>query len=107
MKKGVTRSAKEEPETAGAQWTFFTNHAHVLIVLAQSPNLTTREIGELVGITERAVQKIIADLEQEGYLSKNRVGRNNEYRLSLNRPLRHPIERHRRIGDIVGLIVEG
>ena len=87
-------------------WTFFTNHAHVLIVLKMYPDMVLREIAFQVGITERGVQKIIAELEQEGFIKKVRVGRQNNYKLTLNRPLRHPIEKHRSVADVVGMIVK-
>ncbi len=85
-------------------WTFLTNHAHVLILLARDPEITLRDLAETIGITERAIHKIIGELEDEGYLTRERVGRKNQYRLSLDRPLRHPIESHRNVGDIIQLI---
>jgi predicted transcriptional regulator len=90
--------------TPGARWTFLTNHSHVLILLAQNPSLVLREVAFRVGITERAVQRIIADLEEAGVIERERVGRQNHYRVRTNIPLRHPIEAHRTIGDLVGII---
>jgi DNA-binding Lrp family transcriptional regulator len=63
-----------------------------------------REVATRVGITERAVQRIVADLEEAGILERERVGRQNHYRVQTNIPLRHPIEAHRTIGDLVGII---
>jgi DNA-binding transcriptional regulator PaaX len=57
-----------------------------------------------VGITERAVQRIIADLEEAGFLERERIGRQNRYRIRTDQALRHPIEAHRTVGDLVGLI---
>jgi hypothetical protein len=90
--------------TAPGKWTFLTNHAHVLILLSQDQSIVLREVAMRVGITERAVQRIICDLEQAGFIERERVGRRNHYRIRTNRPLRHPIEAHRTIGDLVGLI---
>lgn len=75
-------------------WTFLSNHSHVLLCLAKEPCLTIRVIAQQVGITERSVQKIIVDLEQAGVLIRERVGRNNHYRVDLNKSLRHPLEAH-------------
>lgn len=66
-----------------------------------------REVAVAVGITERAVQRIIADLEEGGFLEREKVGRQNHYRILVDRPLRHPLEAHCSIGDLLGLIGEG
>lgn len=87
-----------------ARWTFLTNHSHVLILLAQNPSLVLREVAARVGITERAVQRIVADLEEAGVVERERVGRQNHYRVQTDLPLRHPIEAHRTIRDLVGII---
>jgi predicted transcriptional regulator len=86
-------------------WTFLTNHAHVLLCLVRDPEMRMRDIADVVGITERGVQKIVADLATEGYLQREREGRCNKYRIDTSRPLRHPIERHRSIDDLIGLVV--
>jgi DNA-binding MarR family transcriptional regulator len=96
----------ERVEQQQHRWTFLSNHAHVLICLAQDPEIRLREIAEHIGITERAVQNIIADLEAEGLVQRFREGRRNSYELSLDQPLRHPIEKHRSVGDLVDLILE-
>lgn len=94
-----------EPRSVGAsRWTFLTNHAHVLTLLHAHPDMVLREVAERVGITERAVQRIVQDLEAEGFLVKIRVGRRNHYETQLDRPLRHPIEAHRNIGELLRLI---
>jgi predicted transcriptional regulator len=92
-------ASKAEP-----RWTFLTNHAHVLIVLSKNPSTVLREVALRVGITERAVQRIIADLERDGFIEREKVGRQNSYRLRAKQPLRHPIEAHRSIGDLIDLI---
>ncbi len=109
--KKTTRTASQEasspaaakPDSA-ARWTFLTNHAHVLILLDADPHLVLREVARRVGITERAVQKIIHDLEDGGFIERERVGRQNHYRVLQHLPLRHPIEAHRKIGDLLQLI---
>lgn len=85
-------------------WTFLTNHSHVLLCLYRDPELRLREVAGMVGITERAVQRIVADLEECGALERHREGRRNTYRVNLSRPLRHPLESHRNIGDVLELL---
>ncbi|MDP0500179.1 MAG: winged helix-turn-helix domain-containing protein [Verrucomicrobiota bacterium JB022] len=84
-----------------AQWTFFSNHAHVLIALARNPYQPLREVALAVGITERAVQRIVADLEDGGYLERSREGRRNRYTIHLKRPLRHPLEAHCELRELL------
>lgn len=98
-----TASSKTASESAH-RWTFLTNHSHVLVVLHSKPELVLREVALEVGITERAVQRIIQDLESGGFIERERVGRRNRYVVLVDEPLRHPIESHRRIGDLLGLI---
>ena len=86
------------------QWTFLTNHSHVLVVLARNPSLVLREVAQQVGITERAVQRIIADLEAGGIVEREKIGRQNHYQIRANHSLRHPIEAHRTIGDLLALL---
>ena len=88
-----------------AGWTFFSNHTHVLVCLAANPAQTLRAVALQVGITERAVQRIVSELEAGGVLSRERDGRRNRYALDLDANLRHPLEQHCRIGDILTLIV--
>ncbi len=84
-------------------WTFLTNHAHVLICLAIDPQIRMREVAEKVGVTERAVQRIIADLEDGGYVERSRVGRRNHYAVKGERSLRHRVEGHRSVVDLIRL----
>jgi predicted ArsR family transcriptional regulator len=94
-------------EAAGrADWTFLTNHGHVLLALARDPQCRLRDVAALVGITERAVQAIVADLETEGYLTRIRVGRRNVYRLHPQRRFRHPAESRHRIGELIELFTD-
>jgi DNA-binding transcriptional ArsR family regulator len=90
---------------AGPGWTFLSNHTHVLVALAAEPDLTLRDIAQRVGITERGVIRIVEELEQGGVLSREREGRRNRYALNLDASLRHPLEQHCRIGELLALIL--
>lgn len=85
------------------QWTFLSNHAHVVIALAKKPDLRIRDLAEAVGITERAVAQVLTDLEEAGVLIREREGRRNVYQINAKAPLRHPVESHRTVGDILRL----
>jgi predicted transcriptional regulator len=85
-------------------WTFLTNHAHVLLCLAREPEVRMREIANLVGITERAVQRIVTDLEEAGHLARVRQGRRNHYKVRADLPLRHPIEEHVRVSALIDFV---
>ena len=89
---------------AAAHWTFLTNHAHVLVLLSQNPSVVLREVALRVGITERAVQRIIADLEAAGFIEREKFGRQNRYRIRANQPLRHPNQSHHTIGELLALL---
>ena len=85
-------------------WTFLTNHAHVLLCIAADPEIRLKDVAQKVGITERATQRIVADLVQEGYLSTEKKGRRNCYQVDPALPLRHPVERHNQIGQLLQLV---
>lgn len=106
--KRSAKPARKPLQTSGPDralpWTFLTNHAHVLLLLARDRGLTMREVAARVGITERAVQRIVLDLEGAGYLVREKQGRRNRYEVRLNRPLRHPIEAHRSVAALIALI---
>lgn len=89
---------------AEAGWTFLSNHTHVLVCLAGNEEPTVRDIASEVGITERAVMRILSDLEAGGVLERQRDGRRNRYRIDVKMPLRHPLEQHCTIGDILALV---
>lgn len=82
-------------------WTFLTNHAHVLLCLGRGESLTARELGLRIGITERAVQVILADLTDGGYLLKEKQGRRNLYTVNQDGRLRHPLEAHHTVGELI------
>jgi hypothetical protein len=92
---------------AAPAWTFLTNHAHVLILLAAEGSVPLRIVAARVGITERAVQRIVAELESGGVLVRERVGRNNRYQVQRTVRLRHPIEAHRTVGDLLDMVHGG
>ena len=94
--------AADAPTTKSG-WTFLTNHGHVLVCIATDPEIRGRDIATRVGITERAAQAIVADLVAEGYLQRTRVGRRNNYRIAMDRRLRHPLEHSHRIGELLML----
>lgn len=89
-----------KPET----WTFFSNYAHVLICLTHNPQPTARQIAYQVGITERAVQRILSRLITAGVASVTKKGRRNYYKIDLDQRLRHPLEAHQTIGEFIKLI---
>lgn len=86
----------------GKPWTFLTNHGHVMLALYRNPDLRQRDIADLVGITEGAVHRILADLQDGGYVSVRRIGRRNHYVLDTTGGLRHPVEH----GCCVGAVLE-
>ena len=73
-------------------WTFLTSHARVLILISQNPNIRVRDVAGMAGITERSAQRIIVELEDDGYLTHEKIGRRNRYKLSTDATLRHPLE---------------
>jgi hypothetical protein len=94
-------SPRKRPQS---QWTFLTNHAHVLLCIARNPGIRLRDVANAVGITERAAQRIVADLEAAAYLSHTKVGRRNQYQVHADRPLRHPVEHDHAIGDLLDVL---
>ncbi|MBO4205408.1 helix-turn-helix transcriptional regulator [Micromonospora echinofusca] len=89
------------PERPTPGWTFLTNHAHVLLALARDPQARLRDVADLVGITERAAQGIVADLESGGYLTRERVGRRNRYTINQAGRFRHPAEEEHAVGELI------
>lgn len=88
----------------GRHWTFLTNHAHVLVCIAENPDMRGREIAEQVGISERAVQGIISDLVEAGYVRRERAGRRNHYTINLAGDLRHPLEEDHTVGELLAML---
>jgi predicted transcriptional regulator len=96
--------ANSKSDTSSASWTFLTNHAHVLLCLVENPEARMREVAIRVGLTERAVQRIVAELEEAGYLSRMREGRANRYLVHEDLFLRHPVESHCTISELIGMV---
>ena len=90
-----------------ASWSFLTNHALVLIHVGRQPESTGVEIAQAVRITERAVRKILAELQGEAYVATERVGRRNRYRVDVHRPLRRVAERELTAGELLAFIPGG
>lgn len=93
-------SAKSTPS-----WSFLTNHARVLVCIAHDPGVRLREIGDAVGITERAAHRIVSELAEAGYISRERHGRRNRYSVQAHLPLPDPIAREQNIGDLLAILV--
>ncbi len=92
------------PGRTGGTWTFLTNHAHVLVCIAENPDIRGREIAEEVGISERAVQGIISDLVEAGYVVRERDGRRNHYTINPEGGLRHPLEEDHTVGELLTML---
>lgn len=95
---------KSAAAASSGTWTFLTNHSHVLMCLQQDSQMRGRDMASHVGITERAVQRIIHELEEAGVITRTREGRRNRYRINRNVHLRHPLESHCTVGDLLGMI---
>ena len=87
-----------------SQWTFLSNHGHVLFLLCRNPDLRMKDIADRVQITERAVQRIVRDLVESGYLVIEKEGRRNHYEPMLEASLRHPLEAGITIGDLLAVL---
>ena len=92
------------PDLPSPQWTFLTRHAQVLLCIAGDPGIRLRDIGELVGITERAAHRIVGELIADGYLSRERRGRRNHYTLRPQLPLPDRVARDQKVGDLLAVL---
>ncbi|MGK2927704.1 MAG: hypothetical protein ACSLE2_18980 [Lysobacterales bacterium] len=88
------------------EWTFFSNYGHVLVCLARNRDARLRDVAEEVGLTERAVQKIVRDLQQGDYLTVTKQGRCNRYRINRRKALRHALESHCTVGQLLSLVAK-
>jgi predicted transcriptional regulator len=88
----------------GRPWRFVTNHTQVLLCIARDPNVRTRDIADMVGITERAAQRIVADLAEGGFVKIERVGRRNRYEIDREAAMRHRAQHGREIGELLDLL---
>ncbi len=93
-----------EPRPDLPSWTFLTNHAHVMVALSRDPDLRQRDLSYVVGITPGAVQRILDDLEEAGYLRREKIGRRNHYEIIDQTPLRHPLEGHHTVGELLDML---
>ena len=91
-------------ENDNRTWRFLSNHTQVLLCLHHDPNARFRDIAQSVGITERAAQRIVADLIESGYVESERVGRRNHYRIRTDIAMRHPAQRGHEIGELLELL---
>lgn len=87
-----------------ASWSFLTNHARVLLCIARDPGVRLREIGEAVGISERAAHRIVVELAGAGYVSRTRDGRRNRYAIDPHLPVPDPLPREQKIGDLLSVL---
>ena len=87
-----------------ANWTFLTNHARVLVCIAEDPDVRLREVGEAVGITERAAHRIVSELAEAGYIARERHGRRNRYTVRSHLPVPDPLARQRKLGDLLAIL---
>jgi predicted transcriptional regulator len=100
----LTTTRPAEAGASGARgWTLLTNHGRVLLLIARNPEARLRDLAERAGITERAAQSIVHDLEDAGYVTKQREGRRNTYVIHPDRPFRHPAEAGHDVGELLGL----
>jgi hypothetical protein len=98
-----TQEPEDTTRPAGT-WAFLTNHAHVLLCVARDPQSRARDIAEQIGITERAAQRILADLIADGYVTRTKVGRRNHYAIDLGAHLRHPVFRDLSVGPLIEVL---
>jgi hypothetical protein len=90
--------------SAGPGWTFLTNHAQVLVSIARDPGIRLRDIGDRVGITERAAHRIVVELADAGYITRRRNGRRNHYTVNAHFPLPDPIAREQNVGELLAIL---
>lgn len=98
--------SKQTSESAPQSWTFLTNHTHVLVLLSREPDLRIRDMADQIGITQRAVQRILAELADENILAIHKDGRRNHYRINRKARLRHPLESRHTIGEVLDLVAQ-
>lgn len=97
---------KDQKKDHSGDWTFLSNYGHVLFCLAMNSTARLRDIAEQVGLTERAVQRIVAELERGGIITRIREGRRNRYELHTQQHLRHPLEARHTVGDLISALTD-
>ena len=100
MRHGSAAHNRAVADAVKPDWTFLTNHGHVLLLIARTPDIRLAQIAHQVGIGERAAHRIVEDLVRAEYLTRRRVGRRSVYTVDLDRHLRHPLEAHRTLRSI-------
>ena len=100
-KKKVAAASEPVLPNTKPSWSFLTNHSHLLVCLRRDPTMTVRNLSLQVGITERSVQRILAELEEVGVLTRSKEGRRNRYDVDLKFRFRHPLEADRTVGDLL------
>ena len=93
-------------EITTPSWTFLTNHAQVLVCIARDPGIRLRDIGERVGITERAAHRIVVELAGAGYITRERNGRRNHYTINTHFPLPDPVAREQNVGELLAILTD-
>ena len=96
--------SSQQTETNTPQWTFLTNHFHIIVSLSRTPNFRIRDLSDEVGITQRAVQRILAELVEDNVLKVRKEGRRNHYTINRKKRLRHPLENKHSIGDLLEIL---
>ena len=91
-------------ETSAPGWTFVTNHTQVLLCIARDPDIRLRDVAARIGITERATQRILADLVGAGYVDRQREGRRNRYTVNPDLRMRHPAQEGHDVGEMLDLL---
>jgi hypothetical protein len=104
MNKNSGNQGTTSSEGTGSTWDFLTNHAHVLLCVAEDPGIRLRDIAAAVGITERGAHKILSELVDDGYVLRERHGRRNSYKVKPELPLRHPLVHDREVGDLLKVL---
>lgn len=100
----MKKTLKIQQSETTSQWTFLTNHTHVLVCLSQNEAITVRELAVQIGITERSVQRILSELETDGVLKKFKEGRQNRYEINTKQRLRHPLEHEKTVEQLLKAI---
>lgn len=98
------KSTPHEIVKKESKWSFLTNHTHVLVCLSRDSSLTVRMLALQIGVTERSVQRILAELEDDGVVKRSKEGRQNIYQINTAFQLRHPLEQHQTVGNLLGLL---
>jgi predicted transcriptional regulator len=101
----ISRDRGQRSSSGAATWDFLTNHAHVLVCVANDPAIRLRDIAAAVGITERAAHQILSQLVEEGYVLREREGRRNRYQVVAGLPMRHPLLQEREVGELLAVLV--